>query len=188
MVSIVALWLPILVSAVLVFALSSIIHMALGYHKNDFRPMPNEDAALEGLRRAGLTPGEYVAPYAGSMEAMKSEAHRQKVESGPVVFVTAIDKSRAFDMTTPLAQWFLYSVLVGILSAYLTGRMFGPGTEYLAVFRVAGTVAFASYSMALMQRSIWYGMRWSTTLKSMFDGLLYSLVTAGVFGWLWPSM
>ena len=188
MISIVALWLPIVVAAVLVFVLSSLVHMVFGYHKNDFLPVPNEDAALEGLRRAGLTPGDYVAPYASGMEAMKSEAYRQKVEAGPVAFMTVIPGERVFSMTSTFAQWFLYCVLVGILCAYLGGRMLGPGAEYLDVFRVTGTVAFASYSMALMQRSIWYGLRWSSTLKSMFDGLLYSLVTGGVFGWLWPSM
>jgi O-antigen ligase len=121
------------------------------------------------------------------MEAMKSEEYRQKVERGPVAFMTVIDKNRVFNMTSPLAQWFLYSVLVGILAAYLAGRTFGPGAEYLDVFRVTGTVAFAGYAMALMQRSIWFAQRWSVTLKSMFDGLVYALVTAGTFGWLWPA-
>lgn len=188
MISIVALWLPIVVAAVFVFVLSSLIHMVLGYHRNDYLPVPNEDAALEGLRRAGLTPGDYVAPYASGMEAMKSESYRQKVEAGPVAFMTVIPASRVYSMGSTLAQWFLYCVLVGIVSAYLAGRMLEPGAEYLEVFRVTGTVAFASYAMALMQRSIWWGQRWSTTLKSMFDGLLYSLVTAGAFGWLWPSV
>jgi hypothetical protein len=27
---------------------------------------------------------------------------------------------------------------------------------------------------------------WIRTLKSMFDGLIYALLTASVFGWLWP--
>jgi len=188
MISIVALWLPILVSAVLVFVASSVIHMALGYHRNDFHPVANEDAVLEGLGRAQLSPGDYVVPYAASMEAMKSDDYRQKVERGPVAFMTVMDKSRVFNMTSPLAQWFLYSVLVGILAAYLAGRTLGPGAEYLDVFRVTGTVAFAGYAMGLMQRSIWYAQRWSVTLKSMFDGLVYALLTAGVFGWLWPSL
>jgi hypothetical protein len=187
MISIVALWLPILVSAALVFVVSSVIHMLLGYHRNDFHRVPSEDAVLEGLRRADLTPGDYAIPYAGTMEAMKSEEYRQKVERGPVAFMTVIDKNRVFNMTSPLAQWFLYSVLVGILAAYLAGRTFGPGAEYLDVFRVTGTVAFAGYAMALMQRSIWFAQRWSVTLKSMFDGLVYALVTAGTFGWLWPA-
>ena len=62
----------------------------------------------------------------------------------------------------------------------------GPGTQYLEVFRFAGTTAFAAYSLALAQHSIWYRRNWGATLRSMFDGLVYALLTAGVFGWLWP--
>ena len=63
----------------------------------------------------------------------------------------------------------------------------GPaGADYLDVFRFAGTTTFACYSMSLPQTSIWYKRSWSTTLKVMFDGLIYSALTAGMFGWLWP--
>jgi len=31
-----------------------------------------------------------------------------------------------------------------------------------------------------------YKRNWGTTLKSVFDGLVYALFTAGAFGWLWP--
>lgn len=41
---------------------------------------------------------------------------------------------------------------------------------------------------SLAQNSIWYSRKWSSTLKSMFDGLVYGLLTAGVFGWLWPGI
>ena len=42
------------------------------------------------------------------------------------------------------------------------------------------------YAIALWQASIWMGRSWSTTLKGTFDGLIYALLTAGTFGWLWP--
>ena len=90
-------------------------------------------------------------------------------------------------MGTSLVQWFVYSVLVGVFAAYITGRILGPGAEYMSVFRFAGTTAFLCYAVALWQNSIWYKRAWSTTAKSTFDGLVYALVTAGAFGWLWPS-
>jgi hypothetical protein len=80
----------------------------------------------------------------------------------------------------------VYCILVSVFAAYLTGRAVGPGTEYLEVFRFAGTTAFAGYSLALLQNSIWWRKNWGTTLRSMLDGLIYGLLTAGVFGWLWP--
>jgi hypothetical protein len=81
---------------------------------------------------------------------------------------------------------FLYSVVVSLFAAYIGGRALGPGAPYLAVFRFVGASAFMGYSLGLLQNSIWYRRNWGTTLKSVFDGLLYGLFTAGTFGWLWP--
>ncbi len=89
-------------------------------------------------------------------------------------------------MARPLALWFLYSVVVGVFAAYVTGRALAPGTEYLRVFRFVGATAFLAYSAALWQMAIWYRRSLVTTIKSTIDGLLYALLTAGTFGWLWP--
>ncbi|MGD2045328.1 MAG: hypothetical protein PVJ80_13445 [Gemmatimonadota bacterium] len=180
------LWLPILVAGAIVFVVSSIIHMLLPYHRNDFWKVPGEDGVMEALRPFDVPPGDYVLPHAASPDAMRSEEFRAKVERGPTWFITVVTPSTFFNMVPQFVQWFVYTLLVGIVAAYLGGRMLGPGADYLEVFRVTGTVAFASYSMALMQSSIWYKQRWSTTLKSMFDGLIYAALTGGVFGWLWP--
>jgi len=89
-------------------------------------------------------------------------------------------------MGKSLVLWFLYSVVVSVFAAYVAGRALGPGAQYLQVFRFAGCTAFTAYSLALVQPSIWYGRNWGTTVKSMFDGLVYACLTAGTFGWLWP--
>ena len=89
-------------------------------------------------------------------------------------------------MTKSLVLWFEYCIIVGIMAAYISGRILGPGADYLAVFRFVGTTAFAGYALALLQNSIWYSKSWSAILKSVFDGMVYSLLTAGTFGWLWP--
>jgi len=86
-----------------------------------------------------------------------------------------------------LAMWFVYCVVVSTLSAYIAGRALTPEAHYLSVFRFAGATAFIGYSVALWQNSIWYRRAWSTTLKQTFDGLVYALLTAGTFGWLWPA-
>ena len=89
-------------------------------------------------------------------------------------------------MTKELILWFLYAIVVGVFAAYIAGRALQPGSHYLQVFRFAGCTAFIGYSLALAQQSIWSGRNWGTTIKSMIDGLLYGLLTAGTFGWLWP--
>ena len=89
-------------------------------------------------------------------------------------------------MSTSLALWFVNILVVNVFAAYVTGRAIGAGADYLTVFRFIGTTAFMSYSLGLLQNSIWYRRPWSITAKSMFDGLIYALLTAGVFGSMWP--
>ncbi len=186
MVPITALWLPILLSAVIVFIASSIIHMALPIHKSDYRKLPEEDKVLDALRAAGVTPGRaYHFPFCTHKE-MKSPEVVEKFKRGPIGLLTVIP-SGVPAMGKFLGQWFLYCVVVSFFTACLTGRTRPAGAEYLEVFRVAGTTAFLAYSGAIAQDSIWKGQTWGVTLKHVVDGLIYGLLTAGTFGWLWPK-
>jgi hypothetical protein len=185
MVPVTSLWIPILVSAVIVFVVSSIIHMLLPYHKSDFRKVAEEDRLLEALRGLKIPPGDYLAPRPASPAAMKQPEFVEKMMKGPWVMMT-IGPGGPPSMTTNLVLWFLYSVVIGVFAAYVAGRALGPDVHYLSVFRFVGVSAFMGYSLALAQNSIWYKRSWATTLKSMFDGLIYALLTAGTFGWLWP--
>ncbi len=186
MVPILALWLPILVAAVIVFVASSILHMAIpAWHQGDYARLPNEDDVAAALRKAGVTPGDYILPHGGSMAAMKDPAFVKKMTDGPVAVLTVMQPGPP-TMGSELAQWFVYCLVVSLFAAYVTGRALGPDAHYLAVFRFAGTVAFVGYALALCQQSIWFKRAWSTTIKSMIDGLVYGLLTAGTFGWLWP--
>jgi hypothetical protein len=181
-----ALWLPILLSAVIVFVASSLIHMVLPFHKSDYRKLPDEEKVMDALRSAGATPGRvYIFPHTTHKE-MKSPEAMEKFKRGPIGMLT-LRPNGAPAMGKFLVQWFLYCVAVSICTAYLTGRTRVAGTEYLEVFRVAGTTAFLAYSGALIQDSIWRGQTWGVTFKHVFDGLIFGLLTAGTFGWLWPK-
>jgi len=185
MVPIVSLWVPILLSAVIVFVASSIIHMLTPFHRGDYRKLPDEDGAMDALRRFNIPPGDYLVPCPSGPQEMKNPAFLEKRTKGPVALMTIIE-SGPVSMGKSLALWFVYSVAVGVFAAYVTGRALGPGAHYLAVFRFAGVTAFTGYSLALWQNTIWYRRDWITTLKSNVDGLVYGLLTAGCFGWLWP--
>ncbi len=187
MVSIASLWLPILLAAVLVFVGSSIIHMFLKYHQSDYQKLADEDAIMDALRQHSLPPGDYILPHAAGSEAMRSDEYKAKVEKGPLAAMTVIPPGAFTNMGPQLMQWFAYCVVVGVVVAYVAGRTLTAGADYLVVFRLTGTVAFACYAMALPQKSIWFWKGWGSTLKSMFDGLVYACLTAGAFGWLWPS-
>lgn len=179
-----SLLLPIVLSAVFVFVASAIIHMATRWHHNDLMKVPDEDGVMTALRAFNLRPGNYGFPKPDTRAAMDSEAFKAKVKAGPVAFLTV--RPSDFNMGGTLLQWFLYSLLVSLFAGYVAGVAFGPGTEYLRIMQVAGCVAFVGYAMAQMHESIWWGRRWSWTLRNMLDGLLYGLLTGGTFGWLWP--
>lgn len=187
MVSVVSLWLPILLSAVAVFFISFVIHMVLGYHKNDFSVISGEQQVMDDLRKANLQPGDYHFPRPKDIKDMKSPEFVEKRKQGPVGMLT-IMQSGPPSMGKELFQWFVYCVIVGIFAAYVTSRAVGPLTDYLTVFRFAGVTAFTGYSLALLQNSIWYKRSWAVTFKSIFDGFIYALFTAGIFGWLWPTI
>lgn len=186
MVPLMSLWAPILLSAVFVFVVSSIIHMALKYHSNDYRKLKDEDAIMAALRPFKIKPGDYVMPRAASSSAMKSAEFREKLQQGPVAIMTVMQNG-PMSMGKSLVLWFFYGLVVSIFAAYIASRAVPPGGAYASAFRFAGCTAFTGYSLALLQNSIWFGKSWGSTLKSMLDGLIYGLLTGGVFGWLWPS-
>jgi len=179
-----ALWLPIVLSAVIVFVASSILHMVLPYHRGDYLRLPDEDKILPALRAAGLKRGLYIFPF-GTHKDMKSPAMIEKYHQGPVGMMTIFPGGQPF-IPKFLGLWFAYCLIIGFFVAYLGAHTIAPHTDYLAVFRVVGTAAFLAYGLGLISNGIWKAMPWSFVVKEVIDGLLYALLTAGTFGWLWP--
>ncbi len=180
------LWLPILLSGVFVFAVSSVIHMILPIHRSDFRGLPGEDDLRAAFNANNVPPGDYMIPHASSMQEMSSPEMAAKLELGPVASLTVRPKG-GWHMGPALGQWFVYSLLISLFAGYLATLSCARGADYGAVSRVTSTVAILGYSTAYIPQSIWKGQSWTTTLKFAFDGVLYGLVTGGTFGWLWPA-
>jgi hypothetical protein len=185
MVSLTALWMPILLSAVAVFIVSSIIHMVLPWHKNDYPRIPNEDAVRDALRPLNIPPGEYMVPRPSSPKEMGTPEFAEKIRTGPVMMLN-VWPNRMMPMTTNLMNWFVYTLVTSFFAGYVTSRAVGPGTNYLVVFRFIGTTAFMGYALGIWQQSIWYRQSVAISIKATIDGLIYACFTAGVFGWLWP--
>jgi len=184
MVTLTSLWLPILLSAVVVFFASSLLHMVLKFHNSDYKRISNEDEVLDAIRKGSPVPGIYMFPGHTSGADMKDPAFQEKCKRGPVGLLTVMP-SGMVNMGKFLGMWFGYCVLVGIFVAYLTSRTVSAGTNYIMVFRIAGTVAFMGYCMGNIVDSIWRGIPWAVTIRHLISGLIYALLTAGVFGWLW---
>jgi hypothetical protein len=185
MTNIAVLWLPILVSAVLVFLASSAIHMASPWHKNDYPRSPREAEVLDALRPIALPPGDYMMPRPTSTAEMKSPEFLERMRRGPVVLMTVFPNG-PMQMGRTLGQWFLYLIVVTVFAAYVAGVALPPGTASMPVARIVFSTAFAGYALALWQLSIWYRRAWNITLRSTVDAAIYAALTAGAFVWLWP--
>ncbi len=185
MVPLSALLIPIVVSAVIVFVASSLIHMVTPWHKGDFAKVPNEDQTMDALRPLKLPPGDYMMPRPASMEDMKTEAYKAKLAKGPRAIMTVLPPFTG--MGRELGLWFVFVLAVSIYSAYLTGAALPAATPYLKVFQVAGATAFAAYAFAIWPLAIWYRRSMRMTITATVDALLFALLTAGTFGWRWPK-
>lgn len=186
MTTVLALWLPILLSGVAVYIVSSIIHMATPWHKGDYLKLPDEDRVLDALRPFALPPGDYSAPRAGSMQEMGTPEFVEKMKRGPVFMVTVMP-SAPMAIGRSLAQWFVYSLVVAWFAAYTAGVAIPPGGDRLKVVQIAFTTAFAGYALGLWQIHIWYLRSLVATVKSTIDGVIYAALTAGLLAWLWPG-
>jgi hypothetical protein len=181
-VTILSLWLPILLSAVIVWILSAMVWTVLPHRKNEFSGVPNEDAVRNALK--GAAPGQYWVPWG---QDMKDAGLQQKYQEGPTGIIQ-LWRPAMPNMGKNLVLSLLFYVVVGIVVAYITSRTLPVGTEYLQVHRVAGCTAWLAYSFAVIPDSIWFGRPWSSSVKTLFEALAYGLFTGGVFGWLWPGM
>jgi hypothetical protein len=134
MVSIMSLWLPIILSAVIVFVASAVFHMFLTYHNSDFKKLPDEDRVMAALRPFALPLGQYVMPQCGHNAQRREQAFKDKVKAGPVAFLTVMPSD--YGMGKSLALWFAYCLGMGIFTAYIAGHALAPGANYFEVFRL----------------------------------------------------
>jgi hypothetical protein len=188
MVPLTSLLVPIVVSAVIVFFASFVLHMVLGYHRTDVRKLPDkqEDEMLAAIARLNPPSADYGLPHPGSPDRMNDPVFIAKMTKGPLVLMN-VSPGAPPSLAKSLATWFVFVVVVTKFSAYIASRAVPSGADYLTVFRFVGTPAFMGYALGQIPESIWYRRSWVRTFKSIFDGLIYALLTAGVFGWLWPG-
>jgi hypothetical protein len=181
-----SLWQPVVVSAVVVFVASSVIHMVLRYHKADYKGLSNEEDVRGVLRKGSVTPGMYVVPYCADPSQMKDPAVAKKYTDGPVGVVTVLP-SGIPNMGKYLGLWFGLCLLASFVAAYVARHTLTPGAAPMMVCRITGTVAFAAYGVGAIPDSIWHGHPWSNTMRRLLDALIYSVLTGLTFRFLWPA-
>ena len=179
------LWLPILVSTVVVFVAETFTMFFLPFHKKDCSALPDEDAFCDTVRELGLERGQYMFPFAHSPEIMKSPEWQKKIEQGPVGILNIIQNSSS--MTPTLIRQIVLDLGIVVVLAYLAAVALEPGAEYLNVFQIVGTAALLAYTVSHFVYGIWLNFRSRVICHRVIEGIVNALLVAGIFGWLWPA-
>ena len=180
-----ALWLPILLSAVVVFVISSLIHVVFKWHASDYNGLANEDAVRAAIRAGNPAPGRYVVPYCSEMKEMGSEAMRKKYQEGPVGHFT-LGPTGAPAIGKNLGQWFLWSLVVAVVAAFLASQVISMNHDKArAAAKLVGAVTFIADGFGTVTESIWMMRPWSSSAKHLLDAALYALGSGLIFFWLW---
>ena len=185
-VSLLELWLHIVVGTALAWVASGLIHMALKYHSSDYQKLANEDDVTAVVRQGSPGIGIFHFPHCPDMADMKNESMQKKFIDGPVGFLTIFPRGLP-QMGKLMVQQISFFLTGCVLIAYSATLVLAPGAEYMSVFRFVSTIGFLAFGWAQIPMSIWFGHLWSTTAKYLLDALIYALVIAGSFAWLWPT-
>ena len=178
------LWMPIVVSGILVFILSALAWTVMPHHKKDWQGLPDPDTVQAAMRANPPAPGQYALPWARDPKAFEDPAMMERLTRGPRAFITVVPNGMPA-MGPMMVKSLVYNLVVSILVAYVTWHSVGPTAAYLDVFRIAGATSMMSYSLASVPDSIWFGRPWRNFGMQLVDAIAFGLVTAGVFGSMW---
>ena len=179
------LWLPILLSAVVVFFVSFLMWMVFPHHRSDWKPAPDENKLMDALRELGVS-GQVAFPHCSDPKQMKDPAWMEKYNKGPKGFLI-LKPEGPESMGKMMLVSGVFNLIATLLVAYVATLAVPAGAEKMFVFRVVWTVSFMAYAVGLTWGPIWFGRSWSRTLKEMFDGLVYGAGTGLVFMFFWPG-
>ncbi len=185
MVDLLQLWLPILLSAVVVFIASALAWTVLPHHRADFKPVPDQKKFDEALASLGIKPGLYMFPYSADPKAMKEPAFVERWKAGPNGTLNVW--ANWGSMGRNMALSFVFYLVTSIFVAYVCTLGLVQGDSYLRVFQLAGTTAIMAYCFGSIPKDIWFNTPPRAVITCVIDGIIFGLLTASVFGWLWPS-
>ncbi len=175
-----ALWLPIVVSSVVLFFASAVAWMFMPHHRNDYAKLGSEEKFITLVRDLHVPVGRYMFPYCTHQEANDSEMKR-KFKEGPSGTLTVLGH---VNMGANVACTFVFFLIVNVCLAYLFWfALAGSDTSFLRVFRIAGTAGILTYTVAAIPNDIWFKRpAWTNIL----DGIVYGLIVGLIFAAMWP--
>jgi hypothetical protein len=185
-VSLLQLWMPIALGAFLAWIASALIHVIAKYHNSDYQALSNEEEVMAAVRNGSPKLGVHSLPYCIDMSEMNNPEVQEKFNKGPVAFLTVFPNGMP-NMGKLMIQQISFFLVGCALIGYCATQVLTSGADYMAVFRFVSSVGFLAFGWAMIPMSIWYGHLWSSTAKYLLDALIYALVVAGSFAWLWPG-
>jgi len=189
MVELSSLWLPIVLSAVTIFIVSAMFWMVFPHHKGDYKKLPNEDGFIGALRPMNIPTGLYAFPHMADCNKMKDDPTiKAKFEDGPLGILHVWSPNAMKNMGSNMALSLVFYLVTSVFVAYVATLALSASANYLDVFQVTGTAAIMAYCFASIPQAIWFGTPLRNVIACVFDGIVYGLLTAGFFGWLWPKV
>jgi hypothetical protein len=182
------LWLPILVSAVLVFVLSAVTHMFLPARKTEWGRLAKEGDVQAALR--GVTPGLYAFPALSTPGERPTPEDMKRWAVGPSGWLSLVPAG-PINMGRNLGLSLLMNLFVSFSVAYVATLTLGSVPLQMfpherVVFRVVSTIGFLAYAIGPAYEAIWYWKPFKSLAYTVLDALLFGLAMGATFGWLWP--
>lgn len=177
------MWLPILVSGVLVWIAGFLMWMLLGLHKNEWLELPDERGFMGAMLEMGVKPGQYAFPFSDNGKRMKDPEFQERMNRGPLGYARiwpGPPNMGLFMAGTLAVNW-----VIAVFVAYIGSLAAFPESPYLAKFRVIGATAVAIYTLGRLPNDIWFRTPPASVGRNLFEGVVYGLLTAGTFAWLW---
>jgi hypothetical protein len=177
------LWLPILVSTVLVFVLSALTHMLVPYRQTEWAHADQEGTLQEAFRAA--KPGLYAFPMPATVRERQTPEAMKRWAEGPSGWLSLVPRG-PMNMGRNLGLSLLTNLVVSGFVAYIAAHALPAAPHYRSAFRLVGSVAFLAYAVGPIYEAIWYWRPWRSLAMTAADALLFGLVMGGTFGGLWP--
>jgi hypothetical protein len=178
------LWLPIVLSAVVVWIVATMAWVVLPHHKKDYIGLDDENGFMEYVKRSGIEPGNYLFPDFRDPQVMKSERIDKVMKEGPVGHLSVWPTP--LSMGSKMVTTFFVYLAVSILIAYLTRVAIPGAASFGRVFQVAATAGILAYSFSSIPNAIWFGSYKRTIVATLVDGVLFGAIIGAIFAWRWP--
>ena len=166
--SVFELWLPILAAGIAVHIASTIAWVALPHHKPEWPRLDSEKDPTGWLRERGVRPGQYF------IDAQADDACGGTL----VLWRQRPNMGANIGLTVSMFLW------ISLLIGYLASLALEPGAAPMEVFRFTFTAAFLVHVCGGVVHVIWFRRK---LLMDTLDGLVYALITGGVYTLLWPA-